>query len=159
MADIKKLKAAVDLAQLNHNSFQNDETRAAVEAAQQAYDLAVEADEDQDDLVTDAELAAAQAKLDKMKADKLAGKKVTKPGPLSKASTTGQVGAGSVGSEPVVKPAQQPVVVPSATNPAVEVVTSKGVVTDTDATGGAGQGEPSDATKAAQEVAAEKKSE
>ena len=42
-ADLKRLKGTFDLAQLNHLSLNSDDTKAALEAAQDAYEAALEA--------------------------------------------------------------------------------------------------------------------
>lgn len=46
MANRTQLKGSLDLAQMNHNAFGTDQTAAALEAAQEAYDGAVAAAND-----------------------------------------------------------------------------------------------------------------
>ena len=149
--DTKRLKASLDLAQLQHQSYGTKDTLAALEAAEEAYDLALEAelveadfhfDEDDDEQHTDADIEAARKLLAKV------DKKST--------TTTGtRRRPVAIATDQVVAP-NHATAAPGKTAAQVEIVNSTGILGNVET--GAEQGQVSDATKAAQELVGEKKS-
>lgn len=152
--DLIRLKGAYDLAQMNHNSFQNEETAAALEKAKSDYEAALSVEQVPEVLTVmidegvdyNETIAVLEAQLKAAKAAQKATKQPVVPSTKASTAKAGEVGSGNVAGNITV------VGDPAHSDKAVVVAPEP---VSTGETGGA-----SDATKTAAALAnAEKKSE
>lgn len=142
MANIKQLKGTLDLAILQHQSFQNEDTKAALDAAQAVYDASV-LDGATDEIVGQVIPAVNAGNGGIVEAGIDEGKAL--PATPVKPAVVAKV--------PVVEPVHKPLIDTTGLDAQVTVLTSPGEGPNVST------GLSSEATQAAQEIAAEKKSE